>query len=1071
MTIQAVPVSSKFYIVDYKNAYPMLIGIETMRDLSCKIDFNTNTLTIKNKYFITKNSKPVTIPPKRKGKVYIQPNIPFDFNNTAFICKTRPEFRPLLSKYVRAETDTFGMYLTAYNPTRRSIHIASSTVVGNMKITPHDDLFTNMHSLHPVHVVDYLEEYNKHRNPHQGPLSFRPIPSLDTPPLAERTKRHLYPTPCVTNTHTPVPVPDTTLIAQQLCLRDTRLTATAQASLRRIVNKHSAAFSLRGEVGHCTQSEIDFTLKDDKDFYIRPFYSSRDDRQHLEKQIQELLKMNIIEHSETRYISPAFLVKKFTPDGKPKHRMVIDYRHLNTLIQRPNFSPNLFKQAIELIGQEQSKYITLVDIKSAFYALNLSKRSQKYTGFTPYHGSASYVFKRLPMGLNISPAKFTNFIVSILRNIPNSDDFALPIMDDLLIVSHTESDHLEHIDQVLSVMAKYGLKLSLDKCHFAKKSLTYMGYNISFDNSDCPIVQIEQSKVDAITKLKPPRTIRQLRSFLGMILFLSPHLKELQIIAKPLYDLTRKRDTKSTKLPWTDVHDKAFNDLKRLITRAPVLYAPTRDGHFVLKVDTSKHGTGAELSQYQSGNLHLIAYYSKSLPPACKGYSPTELELAGILICMEAFRHILSGKHFHLLTDHSALCHIVKSKTIPPNRRIARFLEKLSFFDFSLSYLRGQQMFIPDFLSRNPYDSPNDPIKQVAFYDLTKQQAQQLLEQPVDSLAIMTRSQYRRVNPDPGTTINQIPRNIQQLNTPSPSRHKPGRQSKQYTTVTSPIITHPPQTRRPTPPATRRPRPPIKPAHQIRHTPDTPTLATQAPTLSGSEAPFPRIAATPLTSTLPADIFTKQSTGPSITDFPAVPYTTKSIIKRNTDLIPKNNDFTVEETHDPPDQSTIGYNSLQPLFDNTPSKSISYKITNQKALDPLIRIIKERTIHNYDLNFSKVDLIQKQRTDPYFKNIYQYLLDGSLPKNRKEVQLVRKYADDYFLYDDVLFKLSYNNTTAILQYRLCIPQPFITYILELYHNSLLGGHTAFSRTYLTIRQRYFFPRMYQEVHSYIRTNS
>jgi hypothetical protein len=467
--------------------------------------------------------------------------------------------------------------------------------------------------------------------------------------------------------------------------------------------------------------------------------------------------MDIIERSETKFVSPAFLVKKYSPEGKPKHRMVIDFRHLNSQIQRPNFSPNLFKQAVELIGQESSKFITLVDIKSAFYALNLSKRAQKYTGFTPFHGSETYTFKRLPMGLSISPAKFTSFIVSLLRKIPRSQEFTFPIMDDLLIVSQTESDHLKHIESVLKILAENGLKLSLSKCFYAKRELPYMGYKISFDKNDCPIVRIEHSKTEAITQTKPPRTVRQLRSFLGMILFLSPHLKELQLVAKPLYDLTRKRNNKSTKLPWTDVHQAAFDKLKRLITTAPVLYPPTRDGHMILKVDTSKHGTGAELSQYQNGKLRLISYFSKSLPKPCQSYSPTELELAGILISMEAFRHILSGKHFHLLTDHSALCHIMKAKTIPPNKRIARFLEKLSFFDFTIGYLRGKEMFIPDYLSRHPHDNENDPIRQVAFYDLTKQQAKQLLDEASNTsnqdsntrhtktaLPVVTRSQYKR---------------------------------------------------------------------------------------------------------------------------------------------------------------------------------------------------------------------------------------------------------------------------------------------------------------------------------------
>lgn len=99
--IQDVPVYSKFYIVNCNNAYPLLLGVETMRDLSCKIDFSTNTLTIKNKYFVAKNLTAIAIPPNGKRKIYIQPTLPFQFNNVALLCKTKPEFRHIFGSYIR----------------------------------------------------------------------------------------------------------------------------------------------------------------------------------------------------------------------------------------------------------------------------------------------------------------------------------------------------------------------------------------------------------------------------------------------------------------------------------------------------------------------------------------------------------------------------------------------------------------------------------------------------------------------------------------------------------------------------------------------------------------------------------------------------------------------------------------------------------------------------------------------------------------------------------------------------------------------------------------------------------
>ena len=1079
MTIQNVPIRSKFYIVEYNNAYPILMGLDTLRDLSCKIDLVNNTITIRNKYITARNKYDTVIPPHTAKSIDIKANLPFSFIHANLICKTCKRHNSILPKYTKTRASS----LLAYNDTDKPVCIPKDCVLGSIKICPDKNLTTNLQT---IHTLDLLEEYNRQAHPTHKPLVFK---EFDTPPIIKPriNKQQLIPPIKQINNYNnkrPVVNPqkykhldpsdpllfttDKDLINKQLKLDNTKLSKEGECRLRKIIANNSDAFSLRGEIGCCQNICIDFTLNNEEEFYIRPFYSNKHDKEQIQKEVDKLLSMGIIEKGESSYVSPAFLVKKYDQNGHQKNRMVVDFRFLNTRIQRPNFSPNLFKQAIELIGNEKSRYITLIDIKSAFYALPLSERAQKFTAFSPYHGSQTYIFKRLAMGLCISPCKFTSVILNILSEIPNSSSFVIPLMDDILIVSQTEKQHMTHVKSVLEVIKRHGLKLSLDKCFFAQKRFNYMGYTISYDQDGNPLVSIESSKIDAILKLPPPKTIRKLRAFLGMVLFLAPHLKDLQILAKPLYELTkstRKNAHKynpTNKLPWTEIHDKAFRKIKQLLVNPPVLFPPTQDGEFLIEIDTSKIATGAKLIQNQNGKNRLISYYSKSLPDSAKRYSPTELEMCGLVICLHAFKHLLSGKHFYVMTDHSAIVQILKSKTLPPSRRIARFLEKLSQYDFTISYLKSSKIVIPDFLSRHPVDKADDPIRPVAFYDITKSQAQNLIDSIENNAMIMTRSAYKKASRNNNDTPpNDKPH--RPTHGPSPRRIKT--KSKPFTNSIPP--THPTVVDREPRMFRLKPnRPAPEPSWHSARLERTDNIAkTNQPNkyISVPKRIGPQQAPSNENPFLQPDKIT-------IADINTFPDTCKSIIQRELNTHNNNITSSLEEVHELPDRDAIfkfGY--TKPLFDTEKfSKAIVQKITHQREIDPIIKMIKERAMTNYNLNFTNEALKQQQRSDPYFKHIYKYLSDGSLPSNKKELKLVTKYAEDFFLYNEILFKYSIHPTTSLLQYKLCIPKNLVPYILELYHSSLLSGHQAFTRTYLTIKDLYFFPSMYQTVMNFIK---
>ena len=141
---------------------------------------------------------------------------------------------------------------------------------------------------------------------------------------------------------------------------------------------------------------------------------------------------------------------------------------------------------------------------------------------------------------------------------------------------------------------------------------------------------------------------------------------------------------------------------------------PNRKGRFILYSDISKLATGSRLYQFQDGKPRLIAYASKRMPEAAKNYSITELEMCGLAINIAIISHLLKRVDFDAVVDHLAIMHIIKSKMEPVTNRIKRLLVVLSSYSFNLYYIKGKDMILSDFLSRQLGDK-SDPQQIIPF--------------------------------------------------------------------------------------------------------------------------------------------------------------------------------------------------------------------------------------------------------------------------------------------------------------------------------------------------------------------
>ena len=151
----------------------------------------------------------------------------------------------------------------------------------------------------------------------------------------------------------------------------------------------------------------------------------------------------------------------------------MDFRHLNMCIAKNNLAYPLLVDTFALLGISQCEVMSVLDLKDAFHSLRLNANLKKYCGILPYFGSASYLYQRMPMGLNISHAIWQSYINAILGCL-QSRMYCEAIMDDLLLFTPTKSTHFDKLEDLLKGVQKNGLKISPKKCQLFKTDLQYM---------------------------------------------------------------------------------------------------------------------------------------------------------------------------------------------------------------------------------------------------------------------------------------------------------------------------------------------------------------------------------------------------------------------------------------------------------------------------------------------------------------------------------------------------------------------------------------------------------------------
>ena len=384
--------------------------------------------------------------------------------------------------------------------------------------------------------------------------------------------------------------------------------------------------------------------------------------------------------SHSPYGSMALVVWK--KDGTP--RVVIDYRALNDVTIKNKYPLPLMDELFDRV--HGALWFSKIDLRTGFHQIKIHPDDREKTAFRTRFGSFEYTV--LPMGLCNAPGTFMQLMNETFRDA--LDRFVLAFLDDILVFSKTREEHIKHVREVLTRLRKQKLYAKLSKCEFFQDQVAFLGHQIGAKG-----LSVSQDKIDVVRDWKPCKDESEVRSFLGFANFYRRFVKDYSLLALPLSELTKN----DVKFAWGDAQQTAFDELKKALCSAPVLLIPDPALPYTLNCDACAYAVGAVLQQDQGNGLQPVAYRSRKLTPAEVNYDVLEREFLAIVDACSHWRQYLhSVEPFRLLTDHDS----IKYHRTMPNLtgRLARWVEKLAEFNYTVEHIPGVQNVVADALSR-----------------------------------------------------------------------------------------------------------------------------------------------------------------------------------------------------------------------------------------------------------------------------------------------------------------------------------------------------------------------------------
>ena len=420
--------------------FDFVLGLEALIQMESTYSLRNNTLQFENRCIPLYPLTDTVIPPKGQNVIQLTGQLPLTFSsgfavvhvlpllNTLSIITTETEFLNQTTCFNLTNTNTTPRIFSqnipfAYLDTRSIGYYDPSKALHMISSDPL--IFTsNLASISEPYVDRLIHE--------EPPLDNKdPYPWLDPQdPRRFQTDREL--------------------LEQLIDLSESSLTDSEKEQFYDLLEEYKKAFSLRDEIGLAQGMEINLELTDTTPFFIRPFTVKEDMKPKIDKEMNKLVILGILKKELSGFSSPAMAIPRKNSNVP---RVVADFRYLNTRLPQLNMTFPLVKECIQSIGASQCDVMSVIDLRDAYHTLRLSPNSQQYCGITPYYGSDTYLYQRLPMGLKVSPAIWQAFINKVLGPIPNRQRH-IAIMDDCLV----HSKFRDHVTDLRSLL-DHGLTL------------------------------------------------------------------------------------------------------------------------------------------------------------------------------------------------------------------------------------------------------------------------------------------------------------------------------------------------------------------------------------------------------------------------------------------------------------------------------------------------------------------------------------------------------------------------------------------------------------------------------------
>ena len=366
-------------------------------------------------------------------------------------------------------------------------------------------------------------------------------------------------------------------------LQDKDITTDIRQKFEELCEEYREAFPKNNEdIGRTKLVKMDIDTGDSPPVSSRPYTLPLKHYEWVQREIESLECTSVITKSMSKWASPIVVVPiKSAPVEPSKRRLCVDFRKVNELQQefitagktKEQISIHPLPKIDEMYAKlKGAKVFSTIDLRSGYHHITLGKSSRAKTAFVTSFGK--YEFLMVPFGLTQAAAYFQLLMNKVLNGLK----FTMTYLDNIIIFSKNESQHLEHLETVFSCLREAGLKMKQSKCEFFKGEIHYLGHLISPEGiSPLP------NKLDCVQHMPVPKNSKEIKQFLGLTGYYGKFVPRFADISRPLTALTKK----DKKFEWTPTCQKSFDLLKDADTSKP----------YTLYTDASKFGWAGVLTQ------------------------------------------------------------------------------------------------------------------------------------------------------------------------------------------------------------------------------------------------------------------------------------------------------------------------------------------------------------------------------------------------------------------------------------------------------------------------------------------